>query len=38
VAAEVLADRLEPAALADDPAAPSFAFDGEHLRVRIAPR
>jgi isoleucyl-tRNA synthetase len=37
VAAEVLADSFEPATLAHDPSAPTFAFDDEELRVRIAP-
>jgi len=37
VSAEVLADGFGPATLAHDPSAPTFAFDGEELRVRIAP-
>jgi len=37
VSAEVLADGFGPATLAHDPSTPTFAFDGEELRVRIAP-
>ena len=37
VTAEVLADTFEPSVLAGDPTVPAVTFDGEELRLRVAP-